>query len=530
VHSINIFLEDSMKKILAVFVILAMTTALVFATGTQEAASGPVSITVEMFDRGTDGGRTNAINHAWTDWIKEKVRRDLNINVTFFAVGRWSEDTDIVNLMAAGTAPDLCYTYNSSMIASFRDQGGILDIQPFVERLLPDMKKLLGADPAFAGKDFIYRNLDPNTGKLFSIPSYRVALAQRNIFIRKDWLDKVGLALPTNITQFHDALVAFRDRDPGNVGRGNLVPLAQDSDVRWGLANFMNSFITANLSDRDRYVYAQDRNILFPGYKEGVRLMNTWYNENLIYRDFALMRTADDFFNLLKTGYVGAFSGDWDLPFRTDYAINRDLAQNVPGAAFVPVDPVATGKDMMDKTGLQIFVPQFSRNPEAALRYLNWLCIPENYQFLQRGNVGVNHDMVNGIPQPKAATGQWIMNSGNNIDITLPMNGIEMGSADMNSRVLALSYSGTSADNIVSAYSLSTRNARGPVVVNMPTSQDGLYGQTLRDKAGALLAQAITAPAANFDRIWDAGYQDWMQSGAQELIDERTTIANSWRW
>jgi putative aldouronate transport system substrate-binding protein len=522
-------LEDSMKKIMAVFVILIMTTALVFATGGQEATGGAVSITVEMFDRGTDGGRTNATNNAWTDWIKEKVRRDLNINVTFFAVGRWSEDTDIINLMASGSAPDLCYSYNGAMISSFRDQGGIENLQPYVERLLPDMKRLLGADPAFTGKDFIYRNLDPATNRLFSIPSYRVALAQRNIFIRKDWLDRLGLALPTNIQQFHDALVAFRDRDPGNVGRANLVPLAQDYDARWGLANFMNSFITPNLSDRDRYVYAQDRNVLFPGYKEGVRTMNAWYNENLIFRDFPLMRVADDYHNLLKTGFAGAFSGNWDLPYRTDYNINRDLAQNVPGASFVPVDPVG-GKDVMDKVGLQIFVPSFSRQKEAALRYLNWLCIAENYQFLQIGTAGVNHTMVNGVPQTIATTGPWIMNSGNNIDITLPMNGVERGSPAANAAVLALSYAGVPADTIVSAYDLSTRNARSPVVVNVPTSQNGIYGQTLVDKADALLAQAITATPANFDRIWDAGVADYLQSGGQAVMDERVAIANSWRW
>jgi putative aldouronate transport system substrate-binding protein len=399
------------------------------------------------------------------------------------------------------------------------------------------MKRLLGADPVFAGKDFIYRNLNASNNTLYNIPSYRVALAQRNIFIRQDWLDKVGLALPTTTQQFHDALVAFRDRDPGNVGRANVVPLAQDSDVRWGLANFMNPSINANITDRDRYIYGiVERNIVMPGYKEGVRLMNAWFNEGLIYRDFALMTVSDDFWNLLKTGYVGAFSGNWDLPYRTDYNINVELARNVPGAEFVPVDAIqnsngVTVKDMMDKVGLQIFVPSASTaKAEAALRYLNWLCIAENFQFLQIGNAGVNHNMVNGVPQTIAATGAWIQNSGNNIDITMPMNGVERGSPELNARVLALSYGSIPADTIVNAYALSTRNARAPVVVNMPTSQDGVYGAELRDKADALLSQAIVATPANFDRIWDAGVQDWMQSGAQAVIDERIAIANLWRW
>jgi putative aldouronate transport system substrate-binding protein len=521
-----------MKKIMSVFVILVMTTALVFATGGQEPSGGSAnSIRVEMFDRGTDGGRSNATNNAWTDWIKEKVKRDLNIDVTFVAVGRWDETTLMPNLLASNSAPDLCYTYDDGMINRFRDMGGILNIQPYVERLLPDMKRLLGTDPAFTGKDYIYRQQQPD-GRQYSIRAYRIALAQRNVFIRKDWLDRLNLALPTNIQQFHDALVAFRDRDPGNVGRTNLVPLMTGKDVQWDLANFMNASITANLSDRDQYVNGiVERNIVMPGFKEGVRLMNTWYNENLIFRDFPLMDSADDIYNLLKAGFAGAFSGNWDLPYRTDYNINRDLAQNIPGAEFVPVDPVTTGKSMFDKGGLYIFVPSYSNaRAEAALRYLNWLCIPENYQFLQIGTAGVNHDMVNGAPQTKPATGPWIQNSGNNIDITMPMNGVERGSAAANAAVLALSYAPTPSATIVNAYEMSTRNARSSVVVNMPTTQDGIYGKELQDKADALLAQAITATPANFDRIWDAGAQDWLRSGAQAVIDERTGIANAWRW
>ncbi|MCL2834393.1 MAG: extracellular solute-binding protein [Treponema sp.] len=526
-----------MKKAFAVLVILAMTSALVFASGggqSTAAAAGPTKITVELFDRGTDGGKSQADNNAWTQWVKDKLLKDLNIDVTFFLVGRWTENTDIINLMAAGSAPDLCYTYNTGMISSFRDQGGILDLSPNVDKLLPDMKKLLGSDPAFAGKDFIWRNLQPD-GKMYSIPSYRVALAMRNTFIRKDWLDKLGLPIPTNKQQFHDALVAFRDKDPGNVGKNNVVPYGQDFDARWGLANMVESFVPANISDRDRYVYAiASRNIYMPGYKDGMRMMNQWYNEGLIFRDFPLLRVTDDFYNLIKSGVVGAFGGNWDLPFRTDYNIITDMAKNVPGANFVPVDCFenssgVTVKDMYDKVGLQIFVPSFSKVQTAALQYLNWICIKDNYSFLQIGQEGVNHTTVNGVPQiiARPANDPWIQNSAQNIDMTPPINGIEMGSDDLNARVLALTYAGFAPDVIVNAYSLSTRNARAPVVVNAPTSKDGTYGQTLQDKADALIAQAITAAPAQFDTVWDNGIKDWLQSGGQEVMDERAQIANT---
>jgi len=510
-----------MKKLIWVLAVLMIAMALV-ATGCKKE---PATLTVEIFDRGTDGGRSLANDNAWTDWIKEKVKADLNIDVTFIPVGRWSEPTDIVNLMASTSAPDLCYTYAGDMVANFREQGGILDLSPFIDQYLPDLKKLLGEDPAFPGKDFIYRNADPQTGRIYSIPSFRVALAQRNIFIRKDWLDKLGLPLPTNITEFYNALVAFRDRDPGNVGRNRVVPFGQNSDARWGLANLIHNSINPNLSDRDRWINSvHERYVMMPGYKEGVRLMNQWYNERLIYQDFPLMTTADDFNNQMKSGVVGAICQNWDLPYRTDYKINEELAINVPGAEFVPID-IVQNKDMMDKVGLQIFIPSFSKNHIAALQYLNWLAKPENYHFLQVGQEGVNHQLQNGVPNiiTRPAGDPWFQNSSQNIDYTMPMNGVEMGSPELNARVLALSYGNTPADVIVNAYMISTRGARAAAVYQATTTVNQ-YAQTLQDKADQLLAQAIRGPTRDFDRVWDAGIQDWLASGGQEVLNERNSL------
>ncbi|MCL2443076.1 MAG: extracellular solute-binding protein [Treponema sp.] len=528
-----------MKKLVLVLIVLTMIMTLVFTgcgrkdpgafdpqtKSAMEPFPQTVELKVQIFDRGTDGGRSLAYDNEWTNWIKEKIKADLNINVTFIPVGRWSENTDIVNLMASGDAPDLCYTYAGDMVASFRDQGGIMDLAPYIDTYLPDLKKLLGDDPAFPGNDFIYRNADPQTGQIFSIPSYRVALAQRNVFIRKDWLDKLGLPLPTNIDEFYNALIAFRDQDPGNVGRNRVVPFGQNNDARWGLANLIHHHINPNQSDRDRWINSvHERYIMMPGFKEGVRLMNKWYNERLIFQDFPLMTTADAFYNQMKTGVVGAFCQNWDLPYRQDYKINEELAQNVPGAEFVPVD-IVRNKDMMDKVGLQIFIPSFSNNKEAALKYLNWLARPENYQFLQIGREGVNHQKVDGIPNiiGRPAGDPWFQNSAQNIDYTMPMNGVEMGNVDLNARVLALSYGNTPSDVIVNAYRISTQGARAAAVYQATTTVNQ-YAQTLQDKADALLAQVIRGRPQDFDSTWDEGIRDWLNSGGQEVIDERTSL------
>jgi len=516
-----------MKKLLLLLVIFSMTMTLAFAGGGRQQTTASNAVTVEIFDRGTDGGRSLAYDNAWTNWIKQKVKADLNLDLTFIPVGRWTEDTDIINLLASGSAPDLCYSYNLTMINNFRDQGGILDVAPYVDSHLGDLKKLLGDDPVFPGKDFIARDGDQQTGRIYSIPSYRVSLAERGMFIRKDWLDRLGLAMPTNINQFHDALIAFRDRDPGGVGN-RIVPYGQNFDARWGLADLMHHHVSTNMSERDRWVnLIHERWLLYPGYKDGVRVMNQWYNERLIYQDFPLMTTTDDFYNQMKSGVVGAFSQNWDLPYRQDYKINEELAINVPGAEFVPVDLNLNNKGMFDKVGLRIFIPSQAKNREGALKYLNWLAIPENYHFLQVGQEGVNHTIVNGVPNTigRPAGDPWFMNSGNNIDYTMPMNGVEMGDQELNSRILALSYGNVPADRVVSAYAISVRNARPPVVRQITTNVNQ-YTTILQDKHQALLAQTIAGRPADFDRVWDAGIVDFLASGGQAVLNERASL---WR-
>jgi putative aldouronate transport system substrate-binding protein len=531
-----------MKRTLLILAILLMTTAIVFAGGgsqqstTPTQGGAPVKITVEVFDRGTDGGRTQAANNYYTQWIHDKVLKDLNIDVTFQAVGRWTETTDIVNLLASNSAPDLCITYATEAINTFARQGGILELTPYIDRLLPDFKKLLGKDPQFPGQDFIYRDRGSvEANKMYSFATYVIDVrsAQKNIFIRKDWLDKLGLPIPRTTQQFHDALVAFRDRDPGNVGRNNVVPYAQDADARWGFSPIVYAYFDPKMSARDEWIYSiTDRPISLPGYKEGVRLINAWYNEGLIYKDFPLMKVAEDFWNMIKSGRVGAFAGNWDLPWRPDSSIQVEMAKNVPGANFIAIDCIQapdgiTRKYMSDKPDRRIFVPASSKNVEDALRYLNWLSKFDNFNFLQIGNVGITHDLVNGIPQVKAAPegSPQIMNSPNNIDLTMPINGIELLDNEKNSRVLALSYPGIPPETIVNAMAVSTANGKISPAFSAAQTNIGTYGQTLMDKADALLAQSITTTVANFDRVWDAGYRDWLASGGQAVIDEKTRLA-----
>jgi putative aldouronate transport system substrate-binding protein len=298
------------------------------------------------------------------------------------------------------------------------------------------------------------------------------------------------------------------------------------NDVQWRASNLLESFVDPAISRKDRWVNSPiESSYLLPGYKEGVRFMNKMYNEGLIDNQFMLYKDDTDSDNLIKSGVVGAFIHNWDQAYRDTPGLLRDLKANVPTAEFITIDPFkntagVTEKGIYDAAGLNIFIPASSNNPEGALRYINWLSKFENRYYLQIGDEGVTHEMVNGVPKIIAATNEKIMNSSLNIDYTIMINGIDVGDEAKMTQALAQSYS-VDQQLIIDAYKNAMTNTRPAIVVPVTLSAAGPYSQTLSDKAKTFMAESITCKPEEFDNVWDTSIKDWLASGAQAIIDER---------
>ena len=155
---------------------------------------------------------------------------------------------------------------------------------------------------------------------------------------------------------------------------------------------------------------------------------------SLLWDNFALYgsgdTTEDD---MMKAGYVGAFTHNWDYPFRNgEDSINVNLQRNVgEDACYIAIDPFDDSKGTHTKYvsstagDRKIFFPHTNDEPLACMLYLDWISNPEHIQYLQIGDEGVTHNVLEGgAIQTIAATGDAIMNSGMNIDYTITCNGL----------------------------------------------------------------------------------------------------------
>ena len=488
------------------------------------------SITVEIYDRGNDGG-SDPENNMYTEYIKKGMKEKYNVDVTFKKVPRWTEVDEINNLLAAGDAPDICVTYSYPTVLTYAEMGGVIDLSPLVEQY----KSLLPNLFAWLGDTNVYWDKDPKDGTLWAIEGKRAEQQRIVTYVRKDWLDKLGLDVPTTRQQFEDMLVAFDANASELLGNdaNKMAPFQVSYDVGWTANNLIASFLDPNMSDKEFYINGfDDRMVTQNGTKEAVRLLNKWYNMGLLWDDFALYgsgdTTGDD---MIKAGYVGAFMVNWDQPFRNgEDSFVANLQRNVgPDAAVIPVDCFENSagkyaKYLYSSAGdRKLFFPVTNDEPLASLLYLDFISEPETIRFLQAGEEGVTHNVLeSGAIEIIAAEGDAIQNSGKNIDYTITCNGTCFGDQELATLSLAYGYAGVDPELVLAADKIAMTDGIAPKNVNVGIIEaEAGVGDTLSAKRDQLYDQAVVAADGDFDATWDRLMDEYLSAGGQDIIDER---------
>lgn len=516
-------MQKSVRFILISVLILLISTVAVFATAEKEdmgAEAKNVELTVEIFDRAipgldmTDGYQATFIKNG----LAEK-----GIDVEFITVPRW-EETDKLNiLMAAGDAPDLCITYSGSLISSYIQQGGLVDLGPYLEKYGPNIKAYLGADVLEYGQW---------DGVQYAIPGKRPNTAAFATFVRQDWLDLMGMDAPSTTQEFYKMLVAIRDKNPGKVE--HVIPFATAVDagnIDWGVHTIVYSFVKDMPAEEFASKFGQGRWVL-PGYKDGIRFLNKLYNEGLLYPDFALDSTGKQFEKEIIQGNVGSFIHSFDMPYRQSPGYLFELRKIVPNAGWTPVDPFENfaGKHVKRRyspNGLNAIVPVFNEDRAVeVIKYLDWMAESKlaNVWKLQNGEKGVHYlrESSNGIPLDRVQNDD--LDTEYKIhwhDFSIITTGsYEYGSNEMNTNAQAMSYPGFE-EEIVSAVAIAyTDNFLYPRFSTVIASE-AKYTETLNAKGVDIFVKSITASPSDFSAVYDSLVAEYLDQGGQEIIDEK---------
>lgn len=494
------------------------------------------TISVSIWDRGHDRMPILAESY-WADWIAAEILAAHNIVIEWETVPRWNEQDFYSTALPAQTAPDVGYTFSTSLVDSFAEMGGIHDLTPLLARygaLLPNMYNLLG-------EDLVYWNLNPVTDELWSITGRLFQDGRVLTFIREDWLDILDLPIPTTLAEFEETLLAFRDNAADLVANSSdIIPFFVTDDVGWDASLIFESFIPSDVTDREWFVYGfSDRRFFHEdAIRQGTQVLNRWFNEDLMWNDFVIAEPSV-VHDHIRAGNVGSFIANWDMPFRAGDGWITGMRENVgDDANFIPIAPFVNDageprKIMPNPTDRFIFFPATNDEVLASLLYLDFMSRPEVLDVLQFGIEGVHHYVApDGAIIALAEDEEndpWPDNqmvpSVRNFDLALMLNGVHFFASDIAraEATLAAGYPGIEPAAVLAARNLGLsnaywfRNVQHRVIV----AQEGM-STPLREEMDVCLHQLIAATSpADFEASFNACYQDWLDLGARAIIAER---------
>lgn len=349
-----------------------------------------VTITVEVFDRSNAPEGSTVIDNKWVDYINENMSK-VGIKVEFVAVPRSEEVSKVQLMMASGTGPDLMLCYTGSIVEGFFNDGGTYDLAPYVD----------GADQAqnlraYVGEECL--NVGRNADKaLWAIPARRSVTASQNLFIRKDWLDELGMQVPTTVDEMYTVIKAFKEKNPD--GRDDVIASGfstckKSSDILGVMSYAFSNSVADEKTFKINAGSPADMIYSDPGIGEYFKWMNKLYNEGLMDPEYYVgndQTMKEDFVN----GKLGVF--EINVNYNVDSmrgSLLQTLKQNDPDADIVSIPPLKNVNDGQQYNtgypvnGAFVFVPQTCKNVEAAVTYLDWLATQEGGFTLFHGMEG----------------------------------------------------------------------------------------------------------------------------------------------
>jgi ABC-type sugar transport system, periplasmic component len=485
-------------------------------------ASKRTKLKVEIFDRGnTPSGYTISDSYL-TRLVQERFGDPNNIDVEFVPVPRSEEVQKLNVLMASGSdVPDIVFTYDSGTFNRYAEQGGLTELSSLLDQYGPNLKNFLGEDTLAYGQ---YK------GEQLAVPGRRLVLGKYASYIRQDWLDKLGLPVPTNADELYTTLKAFKEQDPGGVG-SSIVPFgmsiasAQYEPLIW-------SFIEP-LTEEQRYTLTQqlgsnDYPTLLPGFKDALQYMNKLYNEGLISKDFGLDKDKKKLWEDMQSGKVGFYSEDAGELYFVANGSYKNLQTNIPGAVMTPFDAFRNSEGKFAKpayapNAMYIMIPKSSKNAEAAIKYLDWMASGTNLFDIQFGVENENYTLVDGVPVVKEdATKEASDRIYNFGDIAIIVNGKYAGSDEKNEAAYIAQTPQEYQADMRKSVEISNTDTIAPVRFDHPIEAEAKYGSSLSDKFQEFIVKATIVKPANFESTYESMMKDYMASGGQAILDERT--------
>ena len=485
-----------MKKKMAVLLVLVLVFTSMLGLMQTAQAGNPDWPTIRLIARKLgEGDPVNPILAI----LEEKIQ--ANIEIDWRAPSDYGQQGQVI--LASGDYPDMMevwWTNPPGDFDDFADSGLIIPVDELVQQYGANILAVRPDNSWWAAPD----------GQHYAIPCRYAEMADETMLIRQDWLDALGLAMPTTLDELAEVVKQFTIADPDGNGVDDTYGIGKaggyNSEKHW-LAAYGVAHNQWNVTPEGDLIWWG----VMPEAYEATIAFRELYQAGYVEPEFPLMSRSEMISNMARNMY----GVQWWQPTQMTLSTSdfwREFITNVPQADIAVLPPM-TVEGVAQPTYPGVAYLQFinmiifkdAPHPEKCVELLNYLASPEGWDLAVFGIEGEHWDDVDGKVVARQMTTEEYKASGAGLYAWFCRPGFYPRNTDDLAMEAILAYD--------------------PYIVRNPMP----YGTDLEIKRGAALKGDLTGNVftklivekdIDTRAVWDEYVQTWNTSGGAEMTAE----------
>ena len=365
-----------MKKVFSLLLALILTIGL--ATPITAGAEGEV-VDLTMFYP------TSRSTNEFTDLVHQWAIDNLGINmiVTVGSSSEWKQQLALY--MTSGDLPDVVAYMDEVTFRTYGEQGAWYDITDMLDDY-PNIRPYVAAQTDDPEGVWARMSVD---GCIYAVPYMAGSPVKYLNSMRKDWLDNLGLEVPTTLDELTEVMRAFTFNDPDGNGVNDTYGFGT-ADSLANLTEFFGAFGATPIDDTRLVDGKMVTNVISENYKNALAYLRDVYAEGLIDPEIFTMTETQRYEEWVR-GTFGIVTWWWT---HAKNSITRyGFFDANPDADMVFFDPVTgpdgySGHTAADDISNWVSISTTCTHPEAAMKLYDCQATFEGYMSFWAGPEG----------------------------------------------------------------------------------------------------------------------------------------------
>lgn len=257
----------------------------------------------------------------------EYIKKELNVTYDFLWTDALYNDRLLLDVVS-GTLPDVFMVTDYGTYQQLYASDLIEDLTDVYEEYASQEMKDIYADYG----DRILQPVTEN-GRLMALPSTTNGYQQALLWVRKDWLDALGLQPPKTIDEIASVARAFVEQDPGGNGKGNTIGLNIHREHSFNgyrnsygletLASAMGAFPRQWMKNDKGEVYY---GTIAPEFKQVLAKVLEWKEAGIIDKN-CFEQGWETIWGNVTSGKAGMWFFPWSWGYESQFIINNPRAE-----------------------------------------------------------------------------------------------------------------------------------------------------------------------------------------------------------